>query len=441
MDAYEVLEELGVGSFGRVARIRRKSDGRLFVWKELDYGKMSDTEKQLIVSEVNLLRGFRHPYIVRYYDRLIDRSTHRIYIIMEWCDHGDLAALIRRHRRSSTHAEEKHVWRVFLQLALALAECHQRKEGKVLHRDIKPANVFLDRDNNVKLGDFGLARVLSDRSEFAHTRVGTPYYMSPEQIDEMAYDEKSDVWSLGCVVYELCANVPPFQASNQLSLAVKIRAGKYRPLPELFSAELREAVARCLTVDPKQRPSVAELLALPCFAVRLKEKQLSNQFLELRRRDDEIGKRTDELRSREEELRSREEAIAARERAAAELERSLREREAALSRCRCRQCGAPSQDQTWSSDRTTPVGAPGDAAPEGWSGNSSVGPPDSAELEGIAIQIPRHPNHARPRRSGSLRGRAPSGVLQGARGRSSSSSRTRPLPCRPPVLPPECPAL
>lgn len=113
-----------------------------------------------------------------------------------------------------------------MQIILALYECHRRKEGKVLHRDIKPANIFFDGSNNIKLGDFGLSRILGKESQYADTHVGTPYYMSPEQINECKYNEKSDIWSLGCLIYECAALEPPFTATNHLSLAMKIRAGK-----------------------------------------------------------------------------------------------------------------------------------------------------------------------------------------------------------------------
>ena len=106
---------------------------------------------------------------------------------------------------------------------MAIHEIHKRKEGKILHRDIKAANIFLDASNNVKLGDFGLAKVLNQENGFAYTNVGTPYYMSPELINEKKYNEKSDIWALGCLIYEICALQPPFMANNYLTLAVKIK--------------------------------------------------------------------------------------------------------------------------------------------------------------------------------------------------------------------------
>ena len=95
------------------------------------------------------------------------------------------------------------IWNIVAQVLLALQTCHNRSEGKILHRDLKPGNIFLDADNNVKLGDFGLSHVMGDESVFAQTHVGTPYYMSPEQINEQKYNEKLDIWSLGCIIYEI----------------------------------------------------------------------------------------------------------------------------------------------------------------------------------------------------------------------------------------------
>jgi len=119
------------------------------------------------------------------------------------------------------------IWKILTQITLGLFHCHRRNEIKngkagnqessssslkILHRDLKPGNIFLDTNSNVKIGDFGLARVMNGESQFAYTHVGTPYYMSPEQINDSKYNEQSDIWSLGCIIYELAALKPPFQA-------------------------------------------------------------------------------------------------------------------------------------------------------------------------------------------------------------------------------------
>lgn len=186
-----------IGSFGAVSKIRRKSDGKILCWKELEYGKMKEKEKQQIVAEVNILRELKHSNIVRYYDRIIDKAKAKIYIVMEFCENGDIAKLIKNCKRKKEYILEEIVWKILSQMAYALYDCHKRKGGKILHRDLKPGNVFLDKNNNVKIGDFGLSRVMGQESIYAYTRVGTPYYMSPEQVNAKKYDDKSDIWSLG----------------------------------------------------------------------------------------------------------------------------------------------------------------------------------------------------------------------------------------------------
>lgn len=167
-------------------------------------------------TQVNILRELRHPFIVRYYDRIIDKESTRIYIVMEHCEGGDLGRVIKRCRRDKMLLDEDFVWRCFAQMVLALKDCHRHKEPApggscgaaaasvaagtaadrvkpILHRDLKPGNIFLDGAKNVKIGDFGLAKELASESKYAVTNVGTPFYMSPEQINEQKYNEKSDI--------------------------------------------------------------------------------------------------------------------------------------------------------------------------------------------------------------------------------------------------------
>eukprot|EP00943_MAST-04B_sp_MAST-4B-sp1_P000713 g713.t1 len=267
MDQYRVLDLVGKGSFGVVRKIQRRSDGRILVWKELNYGSMSDKEKQLVVSEVNILRELRHPHILRYYDRIIDKPTTKLFVITEYCEGGDLGKLIKRYRAKAGRIDEQRIWKYFAQIIMALSACHRRKEKgtlkPILHRDIKPANVFLDRHGNVKMGDFGLARELSSQSKFARTNVGTPYYMSPEQTNGLKYDERSDIWAVGCVLYELAALRPPFQARNQVALAMKINAGKFDRIPMSYSDDLHRAIRWMLHINLKNRPRVEECQSIP----------------------------------------------------------------------------------------------------------------------------------------------------------------------------------
>ena len=300
---------------------------------------MREREKALVVSEVNILRELRHPFIVRYYDRLIDKAATKLYIVMEYCEGGDLASLVRKHRKEGTAVEEEFVWRVLSQCVAALKECHRHREpagpgaaaggaatptgGRItpiLHRDLKPGNIFLDGARNVKIGDFGLAKELSSASTFAQTNVGTPFYMSPEMINEQQYNEKSDIWALGCLLYELCALAPPFDASNHLALAVKINAGKFARVPAQYSEELHRAIRWMLTLESAKRPAVEDLEKLPAVAALSRETALIVREYAM---SQAAAARLRDLRAKEDELVRREAALVA-------AERSLRAREAAL---------------------------------------------------------------------------------------------------------------
>ncbi|NXM86114.1 NEK2 kinase, partial [Oenanthe oenanthe] len=344
-DDYEVLLTIGAGSYGKCRKVRRKADGKILVWKELDYGSMTESEKQMLVSEVNLLRELRHPNIVRYYDRIIDRSSTTLYIVMEYCDGGDLASLIAKH-----FLDESFVLRVLTQLTLALKECHRRSDGGVtVHRDLKPANVFLDGKQNVKLGDFGLARILHHDTSFATTFVGTPYYMSPEQMNYMSYNEKSDIWSLGCLMYELCALSPPFTACNQKELAEKIREGRFRRIPYRYSDELNNLLREMLNVKDYCRPSVEDILQHPLIEAVVTEEQKLNfdkrglkpweperiqyseaAINELKRKEQQLQDREQAIKEREQRLEQRERELCVRERLA---EDKLARAESLMKRC------------------------------------------------------------------------------------------------------------
>ncbi|XP_020650319.2 serine/threonine-protein kinase Nek2 [Pogona vitticeps] len=328
---YEVLLTIGAGSYGRCQKVRRKADGMVLVWKELDYGSMTESEKQMLCSEVNLLRELKHPNIVRYYDRIIDRTNTTLYIVMEYCEGGDLATIIAKCTKERHYLDESFVLRVLTQLSLALKECHRRSDGghTVLHRDLKPANIFLDGKKNVKLGDFGLARILHHDTSFAKTFVGTPYYMSPEQINRMSYNEKSDIWSLGCLLYELCALSPPFTAFNQKELAEKIREGKFRRIPYRYSDQLNELITKMLNRKDYCRPSVEEILQNPLVVDLVSKEQ--GRILEMKGRrsgeQEKVGTPLNELKLKEQQLQEREKAIKDREHRLEQRERELCVRE------------------------------------------------------------------------------------------------------------------
>ncbi|TBU48633.1 kinase-like protein [Dichomitus squalens] len=279
LDLYEPLDVVGNGSFGIIRKVRRKADGLIFARKELNFERMTERDRKQIVAEVNILKDLHHEHIVRYHDRHVDRDAGILYILMEFCGGGDLSTVIKQAQRHNRLIPEDTIWNYFMQILLALNYCHhpnsghgrtssvgtpdsdgKEKRAQILHRDLKPDNVFLDEGNLVKLGDFGLSKALPQAS-FAQTYVGTPYYMSPELMQEKAYDSKSDIWSLGCLVYELCALKPPFhEAKTHAELSILIRNGRIPPLPKGYSPALTAVIKSMLNLNPAMRPSASQLL-------------------------------------------------------------------------------------------------------------------------------------------------------------------------------------
>ena len=304
-DRYEPISLIGKGNFGCISKIRRKSDGKILVWKELNYGSMKEKYRHHIMSEINILKELHHPNIVKYYDNIIDKASTKIYIVMEYCPGGDLSQLIKRCKQAKQYIKEDIIWKIFSQVVSALYACHTNKTGKILHRDIKPSNVFLDNNNNVKLGDFGLSLQLNKEINFAYSNVGTPYYMSPEQVDENKYNEKSDIWSLGCFLYELVALHPPFEANNHLSLALKIKSGKIEKIPEIYSHNLEKIILWMMNVEQDKRPSIKDIMAIPEVNIRIKEKKIKEGYQKLKKYESELKMREDNLIEEEKKLKMR----------------------------------------------------------------------------------------------------------------------------------------
>jgi len=238
---YEVGKQIGTGKFSVVYRARM-ADGRHVALKKINIFDMMDAKSRTkCLREVLMLQTIsKHENLIAYLDAFIE--DNELMIVFEWAESGDLRRLLRK---TTTPFEERQVWNYFLQVAGAIAHMH---EQRMMHRDIKPANIFISATNVLKLGDLGLGRVFSNDSVEAFSKVGTPLYMSPEVLHGQGYDFKSDVWSLGCLLYEFATLKSPFEAPNQTLYDIfkRINNGEFDQLPDVFSHELRSLVSRML---------------------------------------------------------------------------------------------------------------------------------------------------------------------------------------------------
>jgi serine/threonine protein kinase len=302
--------------------VRRKADGQILCRKEINYQKLGEKEKEQLQAEFSILESLKHKNIVRYSHHEKRASTGDVYLYMEYCGGGDLGTIIKKLQRDSITykkpvlASEEFVWRILSQLLSALYRCHygqhppptskepgmkepKTEEGKewnmILHRDIKPENVFLGDGEVVKLGDFGLSKLI-ESTDFASTYVGTPFYMSPEIYNGEKYTLEADVWAVGCLIYELCTHQPPFPANSQTKLVEKVlkgstgeefqadfrRAFRNSSLPNVYSEELQNVILRCLKPNPRHRPKTYQLLGQRSVWMQRREQELEEWAEQLR---------------------------------------------------------------------------------------------------------------------------------------------------------------
>ncbi|NXO35289.1 NEK3 kinase, partial [Locustella ochotensis] len=273
MEGYKVLKVLGEGSFGRALLVRHRISDQKYVMKEIRL-PMSSSGVENSRKEAVLLAKMKHPNIVAFKESF--ETDGHLYIVMEYCDNGDLMEKIK-HQGGNLFPENT-ILHWFVQMCLAVKHIHDKR---VLHRDIKSKNIFLTQSGKVKLGDFGSARLLAHPMSYACTYVGTPYYVPPEIWESLPYNNKSDIWSLGCILYELCTLKHPFQANSWKHLILKICKGSYDPLPSHYSYELHYLIKQMFKRNPQNRPSASTILARGCLTKFVKNclpSELANEF-------------------------------------------------------------------------------------------------------------------------------------------------------------------
>uniref|UniRef100_A0A4W3K3S4 non-specific serine/threonine protein kinase n=1 Tax=Callorhinchus milii TaxID=7868 RepID=A0A4W3K3S4_CALMI len=233
---FEKIHTVGKGAYGTAVLYRKKDDDSLVILKEINMHELNHIERQRAMNEVKVLSMLDHPNIISYYDSFEEEGL--LMIEMEYADGGTLAQYL---------LEERDILNLFHQMVAAISYLH---EHNVLHRDLKTANIFLTKDSEVKLGDFGVAKVMSTGSE-AHTILGTPYYISPEICEGKCYNEKSDIWSLGCILYEMACRRRTFEGTNLPAVVNKIMKGQFAPITDRYSPELKALVTDMLQKEPQ----------------------------------------------------------------------------------------------------------------------------------------------------------------------------------------------
>ena len=220
---YEIKKKLGQGGYGEVYQVLNESDNKYYALKEFPIKGETEDNIQAIKKEAQILSKFNHRNIVKYYDSL--EKDDKFFIFMEYCDVHNLNFFINKHKEKSELIEEKIIYNIIKQICLGLKEIHSKN---IIHRDLKPENIFMNKNNEIKIGDFGISKELNSYKAITKTNnnLGTLYYIAPEILKNGKYNNKADIWSLGCIIYELF-NLDFYFLNNMMHEIKKINENIY----------------------------------------------------------------------------------------------------------------------------------------------------------------------------------------------------------------------
>ena len=266
---FEIGKELGKGAFGSVYLVKRKKDKKIYAMKQVKIIGLSKREKNNAFNEVRILSSLSHKNIIGYKEAFYDNNSETLNIVMEYADDGDLNSKIKEYFKKQKYFEEPIIWKTLIQILEGLKYLHK---NCIIHRDLKSANIFLTKKGVIKIGDLNVSKIIKSMG-MAYTQTGTPYFASPEIWNNKPYDYKCDIWSAGCIIYEMARFHVPFRAGSMRELYNNVMKGLYPPIPLKYSHELKNIIKNILVINPELRPTANELLN--CNIIKQKRKELN----------------------------------------------------------------------------------------------------------------------------------------------------------------------
>ncbi|GFR93665.1 serine/threonine-protein kinase Nek8 [Elysia marginata] len=269
---FEKIRTVGKGAYGTAVLYKKRDDESLVILKEINMHDLNASERQLALNEVSVLALLDHPNIVSYYDSFEEDGV--LMIEIEYADNGTLAQYLAKQDKPM---KEKDILLMFQQIVAAIRHIHSHN---VLHRDLKTDNIFLTKEGVVKVGDFGISKMLGSTNIGAQTVLGTPYYISPEMCEGKQYSFKSDIWALGCILYEMACFQKTFEGSNLPAVVNKIMKVQFSPVKGNYSEGLKDLIKDMLKMNPEERPEANHIMyhRLPTLMSKLDKKDSETEI-------------------------------------------------------------------------------------------------------------------------------------------------------------------
>ena len=274
LERFEIISKLNNSLNDLLILARNKEDGQLYTIKSVRVNENNKKEKDLFFNELKILVPLTHKNIVSYKEAFYDKRTKSLNLVIEYVDGGDLSMKIKAAKQKNVFFKEIIIWEIFIQILEGINYLHKKF---IIHKDLKTSNIFLTKNGIVKIGGLNVGKNIEDLG-LALTQIGTPYFTSPEIWAQKPYDYKCDIWSIGCILYEMTTLHVPFLGLNIQELYKNILSAKYKSIPKIYSKNLNEIIDLMLIKDPLKRPSADDLLNNKIILEKKKELNKLNYY-------------------------------------------------------------------------------------------------------------------------------------------------------------------
>jgi len=255
---YKIIKELGFGSYGRVYKVLDEKEKKYYALKKIEFKEFSEEELNLYENEAKLLSSIKNEHIVKYYDSSKDNEF--FYILMEYCEGLDLKQFIKQYKSKNEKIDEESIYNIVSDICLGIKEIHQKN---LIHRDLKPENILIDKYNVIKIGDFGISKLLENNNKYANTSVGTNNYMAPELIKGDKHNNKVDIGALGCIIYELLTLNVCFESKSLYGIIDKIIKKPHGKIDKnIYNHKWQNIIDLLLKKDYRKRPDINKVYNL-----------------------------------------------------------------------------------------------------------------------------------------------------------------------------------